>query len=91
MFFFVFFYSKGSVIAKIKLIFNPEFANNDNETTLANAVATGKVGSLEVDKDSFSVVGKQIALFIFIILHLYLFNMSINQRYECCAILNFPR
>ncbi len=64
-FFFVFFYSKGSVIAAIKLIFNPEFAKNDNETTLANAVATGKVGSLEVDKDSFRVVGKQIALFIY--------------------------
>ena len=63
--FFVFFYSKGSVIAKIKLIFNPEFANNDNETTLANAVVTGKVGSLEVDKDSFRIVGKQIALFIY--------------------------
>jgi hypothetical protein len=56
------------------LIFNPEFAKNDNETTLANAVATGKVGSLEVDKDSFRVVGKQIALFIYsLLIHYFVF------------------
>ena len=57
-------FSKGSVIATIKLVFNPEFAGKDNETRLAAAVATGKVGSLEGDKDSFKVVGKNLLLLI---------------------------
>jgi hypothetical protein len=52
------------VIATIKLVFNPEFAGKDNETRLAAAVATGKVGSLEGDKDSFKVVGKNLLLLI---------------------------
>ena len=52
-------YSKGSVIAKIKLVFNPEFADVDNETKLADAVKRGKVGDLEVDKKSFKIDGKQ--------------------------------
>ena len=46
------------MIAKIKLVFNPEFVNNDNETKLADAVKKGKVGSLEVDKNSFKIDGK---------------------------------
>ena len=54
-----FLYSKGSVIAKIKLVFNPEFVNDDNETRLADAVKKGKVGALEVDKESFKIVGEQ--------------------------------
>jgi hypothetical protein len=49
------------------LIFNPEFAEGDNETKLANAVKTGRVGSLEVDKNSFKVEGWQFILFIFIL------------------------
>ncbi|CAB4022317.1 Hypothetical predicted protein, partial [Paramuricea clavata] len=47
--------TKGSVVAKIKLVFNPKFTDA-NETTLETAVKTGKVGQLEVDKDSFKVV-----------------------------------
>lgn len=51
-------YSKGSVIAKIELVFNREFADRDNETKLANAVKKGKVGDLEVDKNSFKIDGE---------------------------------
>ena len=52
-------YSKGSVIAKIKLVFNSEFAAGDNEMKLADAVKKGNVGTLEVDKNSFKIYGKQ--------------------------------
>ena len=52
------------MVAKIELVFNPAFVNLDNETTLANAVETGKVGSLEVDKDSFKVLGKDAYIII---------------------------
>ena len=52
-------YSKGSVIAKIKLVFNSEFADGDNEMKLADAVKKGKVGALEVDKNSFKIDGKK--------------------------------
>ena len=52
------------MVAKIELVFNPAFVNRDNETTLANAVETGKVGSLEVDKDSFKVLGKDAYIII---------------------------
>lgn len=57
--------SQGSVVAKIELVFNPKFIATDNETTLAAAVRSGKVGSLDVDKESFTVVGKYYIVLVF--------------------------
>ena len=49
-------YSKGSVIALLKMKFNPAF--NENKTQLLeDAVKSGKVGSLDVDKESFKIIG----------------------------------
>jgi hypothetical protein len=74
----IFIDSKGSVVAKIKLVFNPKFTDA-NETTLETAVKTGKVGELEVDKDSFKVVveGKKLySLHAFIFIILYFFRLT---------------
>ena len=49
-------YSKGSVISLLKMKFNPAFNENKNQL-LEDAVKSGKVGSLDVDKESFKIIG----------------------------------
>ena len=45
-------FRKGSVIADLVLVFNPRFAMNENiSKPLIDAVRSGKIGELEVDKD----------------------------------------
>ncbi len=51
-------------------MFNPEFADGDNETKLANAVKTGKIGPLKVDENSFKVEGEFFVVVFLIYLRL---------------------
>ena len=56
--FFNTFFRKGSIIADLVLVFNPRFATNENiSKPLVDAVKSGKIGNLIVDKN-YIVIGR---------------------------------